>query len=101
MAVLRQILSQLTRYLDTEGATPALTTEEKKQLNTVSQTLCLTTNLRMLYPMLIRGFKPKSETQQYLRELVQGNTELLKLFSATSAEHLENGEDVMMKHFKK
>ena len=94
MAVLKQILSQLRCYSE-----ETLSEEEQKWFLAATETLCCTTNLRLLYPMLIRLFQPKSETLQYLRELISGNGELLQLFSNVSDKHMKNGAEVMLEHF--
>ncbi|XP_072034721.1 protein timeless-like isoform X2 [Amphiura filiformis] len=94
MAVLRQLLSQLRRYSE-----KTLSEEEQKWFLAATETLCCTTNLRQLYPMLIRLFEPRNETVQYLRELIHGNSELLQLFNNTHNKHIENGKEVMLQHF--
>ncbi|XP_038051023.1 protein timeless-like [Patiria miniata] len=84
VASLRQILSSTRRFMEKE-----LGTEERESLSNFMNCLCHLEGLRKLYLLLLRKFRPKNESVQYLRALVVGNDELLRIITSEQAYAVE------------
>ncbi|XP_022095151.1 protein timeless-like [Acanthaster planci] len=86
VASLRQILSMTRRFME-EGLQA-----ETESLNNFIKCLCQLEGLRKLYLLLLRKFRPKNESIQYLRALVVGNDELLRIITSKQAYTIEQRE---------
>ncbi|XP_033637653.1 protein timeless-like [Asterias rubens] len=80
VASLRQILTTARRFMEQD-----LQPDEKEHLHIFIKCLCQLEGIRKLYVLLLRKFRPKNESIQYLRALVVGNDELLRIISSKDA----------------